>query len=60
MSKRIGNLLTIREVIQILRISEPTFYRYVRAGKIKTIKISRKNTRISEKELNKLLKRQTK
>jgi len=50
-------LLTIKEISKILRLSERTIYRLVEAGKLKAIKISRKATRIDEKDLNQFIKK---
>ena len=51
------NLLTIKEVAKKLRISERTVYRYIEAGKLKVIKLTRKVTRIAEKDLLQFLKK---
>ena len=54
---KLMKLLTIPEVSKLLRISERTTYRLIEAGKLKAIKISRKATRIEEKDLNNFIKR---
>lgn len=51
------NLLTIQEVAEKLRISERTVYRYIDAGKLKVIKLTRKVTRIAESDLLQFLKK---
>jgi len=53
---KINHLLTVEEVAEKLRLSQRTVYRLIEAGKLKTIKISRKAYRISEKELTIFLK----
>jgi excisionase family DNA binding protein len=55
--KKKTNLLTIKEVADKLRLSERTVYRYIKAGGLKTIKFSRKATRIAEKDLINFLKK---
>jgi len=56
MKKKI-NLLTIKEIAEKLRVSERTIYRYIKSGVLKTIKFSRKATRIAEKDLIQFLKK---
>ncbi len=53
----IGELLTIKEVAEKLRLNPRTVYRLIEADKLKAIKISRKAYRISEKELINFLKK---
>ena len=48
-------LFTVKEVLDIFRISEPTFYNWKRVGKIRPIKIAGKNL-ISEEEINRIIK----
>jgi len=57
MRTTIVNLLTVKEVADKLRISERTVYRYIEAGKLKVIKLTRKVTRIAEKDLIQFLKK---
>lgn len=57
MKDKIGNLLTIKEVADKLRISERTIYRYIEAGKLKAIKLTRGITRISEEDLIHFIKK---
>jgi len=45
---------TVKEVLEILRISEPTFYNWKRIGRIRPIKLGGKNL-ISEDELNRVI-----
>jgi len=56
MKKKI-KLFTIKEVSDKLRLSERTIYRYIKYGVLKTIKFSRKATRIAEKDLLQFLKK---
>ncbi|PJE72782.1 MAG: hypothetical protein COV00_03525, partial [Candidatus Tagabacteria bacterium CG10_big_fil_rev_8_21_14_0_10_40_13] len=48
---KINHLFTVEEVAEKLRLGPRSVYRLIEAGKLKTIKISRKAYRISEKEL---------
>lgn len=48
-------VLTTEEAIQYLKISKPTFLKYIRLGKIKAIKAG-KGWRILLSELNRFLK----
>ena len=54
MSKNMDKLLTIREVAEILRVSERSVNRYIEAGRLKASKIGQ--WRISQKDLEKFLK----
>ena len=54
---KLMKLLTIKEISKLLRLSERTIYRLIEAGKLKTIKFSRKATRIDEKDLNQFIKK---
>ena len=47
-------LLTIKETAKILRVSERTIFRYIKAGKLKASKIG--HWRIKESDLNNLLR----
>jgi len=47
--------LTSDEAIEYLRISKPTFLKYIRKGKIKAVKAG-KGWRILQSELNRFLK----
>lgn len=53
MSKNIDKLLTIKEVAEILRVSERSVNRYIEAGKLKASKIGQ--WRISKKDLEDFL-----
>jgi excisionase family DNA binding protein len=48
-------VLTTDEAIQYLKISKPTFLKYIRLGRIKAIKAG-KGWRVLESELNRFLK----
>ena len=50
-------LLTPEQVAKKLGISIFTVYRYIKAGKLKAIKYTAHNFRISEKDLNQFLKK---
>ena len=47
-------LLTINEVKKILKVSRQSVYRYIKDGKLKTIKFEG-NTRIKRDDLNKFI-----
>ncbi len=48
-------VLTTNEAIQYLKISKPTFLKYIRLGRIKAIKAG-KGWRVLQSELNRFLK----
>jgi len=50
-------LLTPKQVANKLGVSEFTIWRYIKAGKLKTIKLTKRNFRIEEKDLIQFLKR---
>jgi len=52
---KIDKLLTIREVAEILRVSERSVNRYIEAGKLKASKIGQ--WRIKESDLNEFLEK---
>ena len=47
-------LLTVNEALEYLRISRPTFYRLIKQGKIKPVKIG-KRTLIDKADLDRLI-----
>lgn len=49
------NVLTTDEAIQYLKISKPTFLKYIRIGRIRAIKAG-KGWRVLQSELNRFLK----
>ncbi len=52
------DVLTTDEAIQYLKISKPTFLKYIRIGRIRAIKAG-KGWRILQSELNRFLKGET-
>ena len=50
-------LYTSKQVAKLLGVSEYTIYRYIKAGKLKAIKLTAYNFRIDEKDLNQFLKK---
>lgn len=51
-------LLTPKQVAKRLGLkSEWTIYRYIKAGKLKVIKLTERNFRIAEKDLNQFIKK---
>jgi len=52
-----NKLLTPKQVANKLGVSEFTIWRYINAGKLKAIKLTKRNFRIEEKDLNQFLKK---
>ncbi len=52
--------LTTEEVAGYLKVSQATIWRYIRQGKFKATKLTRSTYRVSEDELRKFLKKQSK
>jgi len=50
-------LLTPKQVAKILGVSDYTIWRYIKAGKLKAIKLTARNFRISEKDLRDFIKK---
>ncbi|PIR89754.1 hypothetical protein COS93_01525 [bacterium (Candidatus Gribaldobacteria) CG07_land_8_20_14_0_80_33_18] len=50
-------LLTPKQVANKLGVSEYTIWRYIKAGKLKSIKLTKRNFRIEEKDLIQFLKK---
>jgi len=50
--------LTTEQVADYLKVSRATVWRYIRQKRIKAAKLTRSTYRISEKELEKFLKKQ--
>lgn len=56
MKKELPELLTIKEAMEVLRIkSRTTFYRLVKEGKIKPVKISARKVLIKREDIERLL-----
>jgi len=51
---------TPSEVADLLKVCRTTIWRYIRSGKLKAIKLSIKNYRISEKDLKRFLNKKSK
>jgi len=52
-------LLTINEIIEILKVSKLTIYRYIKAGKLPAYKVGR-DYRIKQSEFQKFLEKSKK
>jgi len=52
-----NRLLTPKQVANKLSVSEYTIWRYIKAGKLKAIKLTKRNFRIDEKDLVQFLKK---
>ena len=44
-------LYTVPETAEILRVSVPTLYRYIRGGKLKAVRVSNRKTLVAEEDL---------
>lgn len=53
---KLMKFLTPIQVAKKLNVSEYTIYRYIKAGKLKVIKLTKRNFRIEEKDLIRFLK----
>jgi len=52
-----NKLLTPKQVANKLGVSEYTIWRYIKVGKLKAIKLTKRNFRIEEKDLIQFLKK---
>lgn len=52
----IDKLLNVKDVAKILNVSTRQVWRYVKAGKLKTIALSPKTVRFTEKQIEEFLK----
>ena len=52
-----NKLLTSKQVANKLGVSEYTIWRYIKAGKFKAIKLTKRNFRIEEKDFIQFLKK---
>ena len=52
-------LLTINEIIEILKVSKLTIYRYIKAGKLSAYKVGR-DYRIKQEDFDKFLEKHKK
>ncbi len=50
------NIYTVKEVAEILKVSERQVWRYIESGKLKKISLSPKTIRVSEKDLQDFIK----
>ena len=48
-------LYTVKEVAEILSVSQNTIWRWVREGKLKSIKLSNGATRFTEKDIQEFM-----
>lgn len=53
------NLLTINEIIEILKVSKLTIYRYIKAGKLPAYKVGR-DYRVRQDDFDKFLEKHKK
>lgn len=57
MEENQGNLYRLKEVAAYLKVSRQTIYNYIKAGKLKTIKLAGKaQYRVSERDLLEFIK----
>jgi len=52
-------LYSPKEVAEYLRVDIQTIYRYIKAGRIKSVKFSRKGVRITAKSLERFIEENT-
>ncbi|MBU1292324.1 helix-turn-helix domain-containing protein [Patescibacteria group bacterium] len=52
-----NKLFTPKQIANKLGVSEFTIWRYIKAGKLKAIKLTKRNFRIEQKDLNQFLKK---
>ena len=57
LEKTLRQLLTPEKIAEKLNVSIFTVYRWIKAGKLKTIKLTKRNFRIEEKDLNRFIKK---
>lgn len=55
LSRLAGNLLTVKEAMAILRLGRTRFYELVAEGKIQTIKLGQRSTRVKVESIEKLM-----
>jgi len=48
---------TPKQIAKMIGVSDFTIWRYIKAGKLKAIKLTARNFRISEKDLNQFIKK---
>jgi len=48
---------TPRQIAKMLNVSDFTIWRYIKAGKLKAIKLTQRNFRITEKDLNNFIRK---
>lgn len=48
--------ITVKEAALELRVHELTIYRWIKEGKLQSVKVGQKNVRIEREELNKIIK----
>jgi len=51
---------TPKQVAKILAVSDFTVWRYIKAGKLKAVKLTARNFRIEEKDLKQFIKKHKK
>jgi excisionase family DNA binding protein len=51
----VEKLYTVKEVAKILSVSQNTIWRWVREGKLKSIKLSNGATRFTEKDIQEFM-----
>ncbi len=52
-----NKLFIPKQIANKLRVSEFIIWRYIRVGKLKVIKLTKRNFRIEEKDLNRFIKK---
>ena len=49
------NLLTVKEVASVMKVSQKTVYRWIESGNLKAARLGRKTYRVFENELMKFI-----
>jgi excisionase family DNA binding protein len=52
---QMGELLTVQEVMNVLKVSRSTLHRMVKDGQLELLKVSRNKSLITERSLERLL-----
>jgi excisionase family DNA binding protein len=52
-----GDILTIKEVSKVLKVSKRTVYRWIDSGELRVARIGRKTYRVFESDLNKFIRK---
>ncbi|MCK5416691.1 helix-turn-helix domain-containing protein [Candidatus Parcubacteria bacterium] len=54
---RNNDILTVKEIAKIMKVSNRTVYRWIEEGDLKVARIGRKTYRVFERDLDKFIKK---